>query len=149
VIFNGEHQHALDEKGRLTLPARFREGLGAKCVLAKGARKPMPRLRVYPMETWEKMSETLESLNDFDPRIQDFKLRFFAGSAPCEIDRQGRLLLNQEFRTYGKLTKDIYIVGAGNYLEIYDKQAWESKWEVIDDIFDTLASEIFNPRAPQ
>ena len=146
MIFYGEYQHAIDEKGRLTLPARFRDGLGNKCVLAKGSRKPEPRLRVYPMETWEKMSSKLESLNDFDPRIQEFKLRFFSGSAPCDIDRQGRLLINQEFRSYGGLTKDIYIVGAGNYLEIYDKTAWDNKWEIIDDKFDPLAAEIFNDR---
>ena len=140
---SGTHLHTLDEKGRLTLPARFRDRFANKCVLAKGSRKPIPRIRIYPMETWEKMSTTLEGLNDFDPRIQEFKLRFYSGSAPCDIDRQGRLLINQEFRSYANLIKDIYLVGSGSYFEIYEKEAWGDKWESIDDNYDPLAAEIF------
>ena len=143
VNFNGEYQHAMDEKGRLTLPVGLRDGLGAKVVLSKGSRKPTPRLRIYPLHTWEKLTERLDGLNDFDPRNAEFKLRFFSGSIPCDIDRQGRLLINQEFRSHGGITKDVYIVGAGNYLEIYDRGAWEALRDSLDDSFDALALEIF------
>ena len=141
--FSGEYQHAIDDKGRLTLPVSIRDGLGTRVVLSKGSRKPQPRLRVYPLNTWEKLTEKLEGLNDFDPRNAEFKLRFFSGSVLCDIDRQGRLLLNQEFRSHGDITRDVYIVGAGNYLEIYDKEAWETMRANLDDSFDSLALEIF------
>ena len=141
--FSGEYRHAMDEKGRLTLPAGIRDGLGSKAVLSKGSKKPSPRLRIYPSGTWEKMTEKLDGLNDFDPRNAEFKLRFYSGSAPCDIDKQGRMLINQEFRSFAGITKEVYIVGSGNYLEIYDKDAWESRRESLDDDFDALALEIF------
>jgi len=143
LSFNGEYKHALDDKGRLTMPSGIRDGLGSKVVLSKGSKKPMPRLRVYPMPTWEKMTQKLDGLNDFDPRNAEFKLRFYSGSFPSDIDKQGRLLINQELRSFGNISRDVYIVGAGNYLEIYDKDAWEAMRDSLDESFDDLALEIF------
>ena len=138
--FSGEFQHSLDEKGRLILPALFRDSLGSKYMLSKGMEKIVC---VYPMDTWAKLEEKLNALNSFNMKNQKFKRRFFSGSRECEIDRQGRTLINQEFRSYGNLTRDVYIVGAGDHLEIWAKEIWERYRDELDNEFESLAEDIF------
>jgi len=140
VNFNGEFQHSIDEKGRLTLPALFRAGLGNKYMLSKGLEEC---LFVYPMESWARLEEKLNALSVFNRRNRDFKRRFFSGSRECETDRQGRLLIHQEFRHYGNLTRDAYVVGAGDHLEIWDKETWEGYREGLEKDYESLAEELF------
>lgn len=140
MAFDGEFQHGIDEKGRLIMPAKFRDSLGPKYMLCKGLETC---LFVYPMEEWAKLELKLNGLNVFNRKHRDFKRRFFSGSGECEIDKQGRTLLNQEFRNYAGLTKEVYIVGAGERLEIWDKEAWERYREGLENDYESLAEEIF------
>ena len=98
---------------------------------------------VYPLEVWAKLEEKLETLSDFTRRNRDFKRRFFSGSEPCDVDKQGRILIRQEFRNHAHLTKEVYIVGVGNHLQIWDKEAWEDYRSGLDEDFEALAEEIF------
>ncbi|HCP14429.1 MAG TPA: cell division/cell wall cluster transcriptional repressor MraZ, partial [Peptococcaceae bacterium] len=76
-------------------------------------------------------------------KIRDFKRRFFSGSSECETDKQGRININQELRSYAGLLKDVYIVGAGEHIEIWDKAAWEHYREDLDIDYESLAEELF------
>lgn len=140
MTFSGEYQHAIDEKGRLIIPSKYRDRLGNTFMLHDGQKEC---LFVYPMEVWAKLEEKLSGLNDFKRRDQDFKRRFFSGSEESEVDRQGRTLISQKFRSRGKLAKEVYIVGAGDHLEIWDKEIWEQYRSGLDEEYETLAEEIF------
>ena len=143
VSYFGEYQHAIDEKGRLIMPVKFRDSLGAKYMLSKGIEAC---LTIYPMETWVKLEEKVSSLDDFNLSNRDLKRRFFSGSGECELDKQGRTLINQEFRNYGNLTKDVYIVGAGDHAEIWDKETWEGYRRGVYETYQARAEEKFNDR---
>ena len=140
MAFSGEYQHSIDEKGRLIIPAKFRDSLGNRYMLSKGLEAC---LFAYPMEAWARLEEKLNQLNGFNRRNRDFIRRFYSGAGECEVDKQGRTLINQEFRGYGNLTKELYIVGAGDHLEIWDKEAWEGYRDGLDVDYESLAEEIF------
>jgi MraZ protein len=140
VAFNGEFQHGIDDKGRLILPAKFREVLGTSCVIAKGMERC---LFVYTLSEWSSLEEKLNSLNVFNKKIRDFKRRFFSGSGECDTDKQGRILINQELRSYANLSRDVYIIGAGEHIEIWDKAAWEAYRDDLDGDYEALAEELF------
>ncbi len=140
MAFSGEYQHGIDEKGRLIMPAKFRDSLGTKYMLSKGMEAC---LFVYPMEAWAQLEEKLNALSVFNRRNRDFKRRFFSGSGECEVDKQGRTLINQELRGHANLTKEVYIVGAGDHLEIWDKEAWENYRGGLDEDYEALAEELF------
>jgi MraZ protein len=140
IAFSGEFQHGIDEKGRLVIPVKYRDSLGGKYMLSKGFEGC---LFAYPMDEWAKLEKKLDSLIVFDRRYRDFKRRFFSGSDTCEIDRQGRTLITLEFRRHAKLDKEVYIVGAGERLEIWDKETWEDYRRGLDGAFESLANEIY------
>ncbi|MCL1848333.1 MAG: division/cell wall cluster transcriptional repressor MraZ [Clostridiales bacterium] len=140
MAFSGEYRHGIDEKGRLIMPARFRGSLGSSFMLSKGLEAC---LFAYPMDAWAKLEEKLNALSVFNRSNRDLKRRFFSGSDECEIDKQGRSLINQEFRSHANLTKEVYVVGAGDHLEIWDKDAWENYRSGLDDGFEALAEEVF------
>ena len=140
MAFSGEYRHGIDEKGRLIMPSRFRASLGSNFMLTKGLESC---LFAYPMDAWAKLEERLNSLSVFNRRHRDLMRRLFSGSDECEMDKQGRSLINQEFRNYAQLTKDVYVVGAGDHLEIWDKDAWERYRIGLDDTFEALAEEVF------
>ena len=122
MYFSGEYQHGMDEKSRLILPADYRESLGNKCKISKGHEAC---LQVYPLEAWEKQAEKLVALDDFSRANRDLKRRFFANSRSCEIDKQGRTLINQVFRSHAHIAKEVYIIGSGDHLQIWDRDRWE------------------------
>ncbi|MCL1805034.1 MAG: division/cell wall cluster transcriptional repressor MraZ [Clostridiales bacterium] len=141
MAFESEFQHNIDEKGRLILPVRYRDSYGNKCVLSKGFEGCVD---VYPMETYKKLEEKLSTLNDFNRRNRDFKRRFFSGTEPCEVDKQGRILIKQEFRAHASLAKEVYIVGVGGHMQIWDKETWEDyRGGISDENYESLAEEIF------
>jgi mraZ protein len=116
----GEYQHNVDPKGRLFMPARFREELGEQFIATKGLDNC---LFVYSTEEWHKLEEKIRALPLSKARnLQRF---FFAGAADLEADKQGRVLIPQNLREYASLTKDAIVVGESNRVEIWDKQRWD------------------------
>lgn len=122
----GEYQHTVDSKGRVFIPARFREELGERFIAAKGLDNC---LFVYSIKEWAMLEEKIRSLPLSKARnLQRF---FFAGAAELEADKQGRVLIPQGLRDYASLTKEVTIIGASNRVEIWDKQKWEDMCEGI------------------
>lgn len=115
----GEHQHNLDVKGRVFIPARFREELGEHFIITKGLDSC---LFVYSLEEWKSLEEKIRLLPLSKARnLQRF---FFAGACDVEADKQGRVLIPANLRKYASLTKDVMIIGASNRAEIWDMQKW-------------------------
>ena len=115
----GEFLHTMDAKGRLFIPAKFREKLGAPFVITRGLENC---LTAYPMDEWEKFAASIAELKGEARRKLN---RFFvAGAQDCELDAQGRVLIEQVLRMYANLSKNVVIAGMTNYIEIWDQETW-------------------------
>jgi MraZ protein len=115
----GEYQHNIDPKGRVIVPAKFREDLGDLFYVTKGLDGC---LFVLSPEEWARLQDKIKAMPISKARgLQRF---FFSGAAEVEPDKQGRILLPQPLRDYAGLTKDITFIGASNRAEIWDTQRW-------------------------
>ncbi|HHV96436.1 MAG TPA: division/cell wall cluster transcriptional repressor MraZ [Clostridiaceae bacterium] len=121
-MFYGEYLHSLDAKGRMIVPAKFREELGEKFILTKGLDEC---LFAYSLEEWSNLEQKLKTLPFTDKDVRAFVRFFFAGANECELDKQGRILIPQNLRDYAKLEKELYVIGVSTRVEIWDKNKWE------------------------
>ncbi len=135
-MFLGEYQHNIDPKGRLIIPAKFREDLGEQFVLSKGLDGC---LFVYPLKEWQELENKLRSLPLTQKDARAFARTFFSGANEAELDKQGRVLLPPTLRNYAKITKDVMVIGVGNRLEIWDLAAWDKYNNESDKSFEQLA----------
>ncbi|HHU48905.1 MAG: division/cell wall cluster transcriptional repressor MraZ [Caldicoprobacterales bacterium] len=122
-MFIGEYQHTIDPKGRVFMPAKFREELGEKFVVTKGLDNC---LFVYPDEEWQNLEQKLRTLPLTSKEARAFIRFFFAGAAECEADKQGRILIPANLREYASLEKELSIIGVSTRVEIWSRDAWES-----------------------
>jgi MraZ protein len=121
-MFLGEYSHATDAKGRVFIPAKFRNELGKEFIVTRGIDKC---LCVFPLSEWEKYIAKIEEF----PQVQARKVRRFIYSAAsnAELDSQGRVLLTSEQREYAELGKVVSVLGVGNYIEIWAQEHWDSE----------------------
>ena len=119
----GEYQHALDNKGRIFIPARLREELGQAVFITLS----MDRcLSVYSKENWDSLTEKVNAL----PYVRQRKMRpLFAYAVRCDLDAQGRVLLPQNLRDWAGLTKNVTIVGCNNHAELWNSDSWRAVFE--------------------
>jgi len=121
-MFIGEYQHTIDEKGRLAIPAKFRNELAKGAVVTRGLDNC---LFLYPQKDWEELAQKLAKLPISQANTRAFARLMLAGAMDCEIDKQGRIILPDYLRKYGMLKKKVVIAGLYNRLEIWDVEAWE------------------------
>ncbi|MGI6225216.1 MAG: division/cell wall cluster transcriptional repressor MraZ [Peptococcales bacterium] len=138
-MFMGEYQHTIDDKGRLIMPAKFREGLGEKFVVTKGLDGC---LFVYPMEEWQVLEQKLRNLPFTKADARAFARFFFSGATECEFDKQGRILLPTNLRDHGKLQKDVFIIGVSTRLEIWSREVWEDYSNKTQGSYEELAEKM-------
>jgi MraZ protein len=136
IMFMGEHQHSIDDKGRITMPAKFREGLGERFLVTKGLDGC---LFVFPRSEWLNFEEKLKSMPISRPQAREFVRFFYAGAAECEIDKQGRILLPASLKNHARLEKDAIVVGVMNRVEIWSLAMWNS--------YSSKAEENYNEAA--
>ena len=128
-MFQGDYRHSIDAKGRVIMPAKFRELLGNKFYITRGMDK---NLQVYSCEEWENFYRKLSTLPMIDPNSRALKHHFIAGCVECEVDKQGRILIPQSLRMFADLDKDIAIVGGGEKVEIWNANIWDEYLDKID-----------------
>ncbi|MES2892532.1 MAG: division/cell wall cluster transcriptional repressor MraZ [Bacteroidota bacterium] len=145
IGFLGEYEVTLDAKGRFLLPAGFRKQLaeGAnQFVINRGIEAC---LSLYPMQSWEPIFSEVSKLNDFDPKVRQFRRYFLNGATNVELDSAGRLLLPRALMDYAGLEKDAVLVSAVNKIEIWDKTKYTQFFESFSpDSFSDLANEVMN-----
>ncbi|MBP2644871.1 MAG: cell division protein MraZ [Firmicutes bacterium] len=122
-MFMGEYLHTIDNKGRLTFPAKFRDLLGETFVATKGLDNC---LFVYTQGEWAMLEEKLKKLPMAKPEARAFVRFFFSGAAEVQCDKQGRVLLPPNLREHAALDKDVVVIGVSNRVEIWDKTNWDA-----------------------
>lgn len=135
----GEYLHTIDAKGRLILPAKFRDELGELFIVTKGLDNC---LFVYAKEEWAILEGKLKQLPLAKPEARAFVRFFFAGAAEVECDKQGRVLLPTNLRDYAQVEKDVVILGVSNRVEIWSKTVWDSYNEQISPTVASIAESL-------
>ncbi len=133
-MFLGEYAHTIDDKGRLTLPAKYRAELAAGVVVTRGIDKC---LFVFPMEQWKKLAEQVSALPLTDPYAREFRRLIFSGATDTELDKQGRVLLPQYLRDYAALDGNVIVAGLDTHMEIWTPDAWNTIRANFDSVVST------------
>jgi len=125
-VFRGVAQLNLDTKGRLAVPARYREALVARC----GGRLVITAdydkcLLIYPLPDWEPIQQQLMGFSSLNPKIRDLQRQLIGYAEDIEMDAAGRLLVSAALRDFAGLQKNVVLVGQGNKFELWDKERWE------------------------
>ena len=136
-MFMGEYNHIIDAKGRLIIPARFRELLGEEFILTKGLDGC---LSIYPMDAWEAFETKLRALPLTNKNARTFTRFFVAGATNCELDRQGRILVPQTLREFAGLEKEVVLTGNLDRIEIWSKEKWSENCDYDD--MDSIAESM-------
>ena len=133
-MFMGEYNHTIDTKGRLIIPSKFREELGDEFVVTKGLDGC---LFVFPNQAWQEFEEKLRALPLTNKSARQFSRFFVAGATPCELDKQGRILVPQTLREFAGLDKDVVLTGNLNRIEVWSKEKWNENCNYDD--MDSIA----------
>ncbi|MDW7671273.1 MAG: division/cell wall cluster transcriptional repressor MraZ [Bacillota bacterium] len=120
-MFIGEYSHTIDAKGRLSMPARFREQLGESFIVTKGLDQS---LFVYPAEEWKILEDKLKQLPLTNQNARAFVRFFFSGATECELDQQGRIRIPSNLRDHAILEKEVMVIGVGTRAEIWSQKIW-------------------------
>ncbi|MEJ5914838.1 division/cell wall cluster transcriptional repressor MraZ [Pseudokineococcus sp. 1T1Z-3] len=138
-MFLGTHSPRLDDKGRLILPAKFRDELAAGLVVTKGQERC---LYVFPERAFEELHEQLRRAPVTSKQARDYARVLLAGAFDQVPDRQGRITVPQPLRAYAGLDRDLVVIGAGTRLEIWDAGAWSTYLEEQEPAFSSTAEEV-------
>ena len=135
-MFTGEYKHSIDPKNRMFLPATMRDELGEEVFVVKGVDTC---IAVYPKDAWESFTEKLNSLPEMKARR--VKRTLMASASKTKIDSQGRVLISQNHKAYAGLDKNVYVIGVGNHVEIWDEDRWIAENDMnSEELAETLMS---------
>ena len=143
-MFFGEYEHAIDDKSRITLPARFLDALVDGVVLSKGLDGSVD---VYPRERWE--MTVVARIGQLDPLLPDTRLlqrHFFGGASEDVPDKQGRVHLPAPLVRHAQLAKDVTLIGNNDHLEIWDRAAWAATLEAPEGSVEHAAQRLAEQR---
>ncbi|MCR4398312.1 MAG: division/cell wall cluster transcriptional repressor MraZ [Firmicutes bacterium] len=138
-MFIGEFRHTMDEKGRLIMPSKFRDGLRDRFVATRGLDTC---LFVYTLSEWETLEEKLKTLPFTRAEARAFTRLFLAGASECEIDRQGRFVIPAPLREYARIEKDVVIIGVSNRVEIWSQAEWDAYMAKAAEKYEEFAENL-------
>jgi MraZ protein len=130
-MFLGEFTHAIDDKGRLTIPAKFREALAQGAVVTRGFDK---NLVIYTSDTFTHLAQRATALSPTDPNHRALLRLTFSGASEAESDKQGRVNIPPFLREYAALDGECVVVGVGDYIEVWSKAGWAEQLQQINDV---------------
>jgi MraZ protein len=138
-VFLGTHTPRLDDKGRLILPAKYRDELAPGLVLTKGQERC---LYVFPRAEFARIAEALRTAPVSAKAVRDYSRVFFASAADDLPDKQGRITIPAPLRDYAALERDCVVIGANTRLEIWDSAAWDAYLGQQEDAFSEASEEV-------
>ena len=144
IGFLGEYEATLDAKGRFLLPAGFKKQMpeegASHFIINRGFEKC---LTLYPQQSWDPIFSEISKLNDFDPKVREFRRYFLNGATQLELDSAGRLLVPKNLTEHAGLDKDIVLVSAFDKIEIWDSNKYKQLFESFSpEAFSSLANEV-------
>ena len=140
-MFMGEYAHSIDAKGRVILPADFRQELGVSFIITKGLDGS---LFLFPQAAWDEFAAKLRTLSIADPNARAFARIFIAGARTLECDKQGRFLVPANLRTYANigLKQDVILTGADTRIEVWDKERWTNYAGEVDPNITEISTQL-------
>lgn len=138
-MFMGEHHHSLDDKGRMIIPAKFRDALGNTFVMTRGLDNC---LFVYPMDEWAVMEQKLKALPLMKSDARAFTRFFLSGATECELDKQGRVNIPGNLREHAGLQSNAVVIGVGSRVEVWSKEKWEAYAMQSEESFNEIAEKL-------
>ena len=140
-MFIGEYHHTIDDKGRIIIPAKFREDLGKNFIITRGIENC---LFVYSLDTWNQITDKLNSLPFTKKGARAINRFFMSGATNVELDKQGRVNVTAPLIEYAHLEKDCVVIGTGDRLEIWSQAAWDNFFNSTKDSMSDIAENLFN-----
>jgi MraZ protein len=122
-VFLGRHAHNLDDKGRLAIPSRFRDGLRDGLVLTRGIDRC---IAAYPLDAWERLAAHVNALSMTDPDARQFRRMVFAEAVDVKLDGQGRVLVPASLRVHAGIEREAVVVGVHASIEIWSPLRWSA-----------------------
>lgn len=138
-MFMGEYHHNLDSKGRLIIPAKFRDQIGENVVFTRGMEGC---IFGYPLPEWQKIEAKLAKLPLTKRSARKFTRLFYSGAMETEFDKQGRVNLTTTLKTHAGLEKECVIVGVSDRIEIWSAQRWTDFAEDANENYDDIAEDL-------
>lgn len=138
-MFLGEFEHAIDDKGRVAIPARFREDLGEGLVLTRGFERC---LQAFPRPVWQTLAQRVSGLSLGNEEARNLRRMLFSNAAEVEVDRQGRILIPQNLREYAGLAEQVVIAGLDTYFELWSRERWAHVLENLDNNGGSIAEQL-------
>jgi MraZ protein len=137
----GEHEHALDEKNRLTLPARLRDQLGDRVVVTRGLDGC---LYVYAAAEWARLAERVGTLDALSREARTMQRFFFASATDVELDKQGRIVIPANLLETAGMGRDVTVAGVYDHLEVWDRAAWRDQRQTVEGSAEDVAERLAN-----
>jgi MraZ protein len=138
-VFLGTHTPRLDDKGRLILPARFRDQLLDGLVITRGQERC---LYIFPMQEFQQMHEEMRQAPLTNKEARDYQRVFLSGASSEMPDKQGRVTVPTLLRTYAGLERDVAVIGAGARVELWDLPTWEGYLDEVEPTFAGQREEV-------
>lgn len=136
----GEYHHNIDDKGRLTIPSKFRDDLGEKFVITRGLENC---LFAYSLEDFQKIVAELQKIPFTKKDARQFMRFFLSGATTVEFDKQGRINISSPLISYAELKKECIIIGTGDRLEIWSSNNWNDFFDSTKDNMSDIAENLF------
>jgi MraZ protein len=144
-MFYGEHEHSIDNKGRLIIPSKFREVFKENYVERFFVTRGLDScLFVFTEDEWKKQEAKFKSLSFTNSEARQFNRLYFSGACEVTCDQQGRILIPDYLKQFAGLERDVMIVGVSNRMEIWNKDSWKKFFEGTKDSFEKIAENVFN-----
>lgn len=138
-MFLGEYEHTIDDKGRLAVPARFRDELGEGVVITRGFDRC---LIGFPRPVWQQLADKVGGLQFGQSGARDLQRRLFSAAADTPLDRQGRILIPQNLRDFAQLGEHVVLAGLNQHFEIWSKERWQAVLDTMDTNADAFAEQL-------
>lgn len=138
-MFIGEYQHSIDEKGRVSLPVKFRARLASGCVVTRGIDKC---LWVYPQDEWEKLAKKISQLPITQKDSRNFSRLILSGAVDLNIDKLGRINLPNYLKDYAGINKKVIVTGMYNRIEIWPEENWNDFKKEMEENSEQIAENL-------
>jgi MraZ protein len=137
----GEHEHSLDEKNRLTLPAKLRGAFDGGVVVTRGLDGC---LYAWPVDAWEKLAARIEQVDPLSGDGRQMRRHFFSSASRGELDRQGRMVIPATLLATAGITREVTVAGVSDHLEIWDRAAWREQLHEVEGSAEDVAERLAN-----